>query len=358
MLEKESTPGRAFSYAIKLRLTISALFMCLILPSFALVVYYIYKNNYAIYKENASAQITNHNNQMKDKLLALLDPISDSLLTMAKQVRDDPKLFDSASINDTMLLHLQNNPDLTSIFLASDKGSFHQVQKMREGMIVADRVPPNAANFNFWVVESSQQSSKIVKPSTSVFTFFKTRDAEPLDTFVIPNNYDPRERPFYKNLWTTVTKTPEALRQRFILLDEPYIAGSTSRATMTVSTPVYADDQFKGMLGESFELTAISSFLKSIQISKNSETYILDAEGGIVVSTGADNGYTIDKKMLIKQNVLNADGQAVQQAFKMYATGKTRQFEFTHAATSETYLAQFTEFPNSYNKKWDVRSLR
>ena len=354
---KTSTQERSRSYAIKLRLTISALFMCLILPSFGLVVYYIYKNNYDIYKENASVQITNHNNQMKDKLLALLDPISDSLLTMAKQVRDEPKLFDNASINDTMLLHLENNPNLVSIFLASDKGSFHQVQKMREGMIVADRVPPTGANFNFWVVERSQQPSKIKEPANSVFTFYKTRDAGPVDTFVIPNNYDPRERPFYKSLSATVARTPEALRQRFILLDEPYISGSTSRPTMTVSTPIYADDKFKGMLGESFELTAISSFLKSIQISKNSETYILDGVGDIVVSTGADNGYTIDKKTLVKKNVLSAEGEAVQQAFKIFATEKTRQFQFIHAGTSETYLAQFTEFPNNYNKKWDVLTL-
>ncbi len=350
-------PERPPSYAIKLRLTISALFMCLILPSFGLVVYYIYKNNYKIYKENASEQITNHNNQTKDKLHALLDPISASLLSMAKQVRDDPQLFDSASVNDTLLLHLENNPNLVSIFLASDKGSFHQVQKMREGMIVANRVPPAEANFNFWVVQPGLQSSKNTQPANSVFTFYKTRDTAPLDTFVIANNYDPRERPFYKSLASTVAHAPEVLRQRFILLDEPYISGSTSRPTMTVSTPVYTDEKFKGMLGESFELSAISTFLKSIQISQNSETYILDGEGDIVVSTGLDNGYTIDKKKLVKQNVLSADGKAVQQAFQLHASGKNRQFEFTHAGTSEIYLAQFTEFPNNYNKKWEVLTL-
>ena len=241
--------------------------------------------------------------------------------------------------------------------MASAKGSFHQVQKMREGMIVANRVPPAEANFNFWVVEPSLQTAKKTQTTSSVFTFFKSRDTAPLDTFVIANNYDPRERPFYKSLSATIDKTPEALRQRFVLLDEPYISGSTSQPTMTVSTPIYADQQFAGMLGESFELTAISTFLKSIQISRNSQTYILDADGDIVVSTGVDNGYTIDKKKLIKQNVLNADGQAVQQAFKLYAAQKSQQFEFTHAGTSETYLAQFTEFPNNYNKKWAVLTL-
>lgn len=345
------------SYGIKLRLSISVLFMCLILPSFGLVIYYVYKNNYKIYKENASARITNHNNQMQDKLEALLDPISASLLSLAKQIHDDPKLFKNPSINDTMLLHLENNPRLVSIFLASDKGSFHQVQKVQEGMIIADRVPPPDSNFNFWVVEPSQKPSKNATTVNSVFTFFKTRDAAPLDTFVISNDYDPRKRPFYKNLSATAAKATESLRQRFILLDEPYVSGSTSRATMTVSTPIYQDNRFKGMIGESFELSTISNFLKSIRITQNTQTYILDADGDIVVSTGADNGYTIEKKKLIKQNVLTADGQAVQQAFKMFSTEKNRQFEFTHEGTSESYLVQFTELPNFYDKKWTVLTL-
>ena len=71
--------------AIKLHVSISTLFLCLILPAFAVFVAFIYKTNLGIYKENAAALITNHNTQMTDKLLALLDPIGDSLLTIAKQ---------------------------------------------------------------------------------------------------------------------------------------------------------------------------------------------------------------------------------------------------------------------------------
>lgn len=347
----------ARSYGIKLRLSISVLFMCLILPSLGIVVYYIYKNNYKIYKENASVRINSHNNQMQDKLEALLDPIRASLLSLAKQIHDDPKLFNNPSINDTMLLHLENNPRLVSIFLASDKGSFHHVQKIQKGMIVADRVPPPEANFNFWVVEPSQKSSKNATTANSVFTFFKTRDAAPLDSFVIANDYDPRKRPFYKNLSATVATATESQRQRFILLDEPYVSDSTSSTRMDVSTPIYEDNRFKGMIGEAFELSTISNFLNSIRITQNTQTYILDAGGDIVVSTAPDNGYTIEKKKLIKQNVLNADGQAVQQAFKMFTTVKNRQFEFTLEGTSERYLVQFTELPNFYHKKWMVLTL-
>ena len=346
--------------AIKLHVSISTLFLCLILPAFAVFVAFIYKTNLGIYKENAAALITNHNTQMTDKLLALLDPIGDSLLTIAKQVRDDPRLFDTDNVNDTLLLHLENNPNLVSIFVASDKGNFRQVQRMREGMIVANRVPSPDAVFNFWSVDRSgmpADASKTGKPVESVFKFYKTRDAAPIETFAVPNNYDPRGRPFYKSLLSTVEKIPQEKRNRFLLLDEPYVSGSTSQATMTVSTPIFKDNVFKGMVGESFELNSIAKFLKSIQISKNSESYIIDVDGNIVVSTAADNGYTIIKLGLKKQNVRESSGKAVKQAYERYLSTQDRAFEFKNELTGETYLARFTAFPNNFNKNWEVLTL-
>ena len=331
---------RGPKFAIRLRLSISTLFLCLILPAFTIFVFYIYRTNYEIYKSNAAELITNHNDQTSDKLVALLDPIGDSLVALGKQVRDEPRLFDSASFHETMLLHLENNPNLVSVFVASDRGSFHQVQSMREGMIIANRVPPSEAKFNFWVVDRSaaavtqtrppkpvgastvrtpdkeaelQIQSGGGKPANSVFTFFKSRDTTVLETFVVANNYDPRERPYYKNLAATIDKTSANARERFVYIDEPFISSSTTRPTIMVSTPVYKDNTFRGMIGESFELSAISNFLKSIQISKNSETYIIDTDGNIVVSTGDNNGYKVDKTRLIKQNVKDAAGQPVQQ---------------------------------------------
>jgi adenylate cyclase len=349
-------------FSVKLRLSISTLFLCLILPAFAIFVVYMYNTNYEIYKKNAAELISNHNDQSSDKLLALLDPIGDSLVTLAKQVRDDPRLFDSAAFHDTMLLHLENNPNLVSVFVASDKGSFHQVQGMREGMVIAGRVPPVEAKFNFWVVDRANAPAPQSKSSegpraNSTFTFFKTRNTPPIDTFVVNNSYDPRDRPYYKNLVTNVAKAAIAARERFVYVDEPFVSSSTSRPTIMVQTPIYKDNAFRGMIGESFELTAISRFLKSIQISKNAETYIIDTEGNIVVSTGADNGYKVEKTNLIRQSVLQAEGQPVQQAFRIRKSSGDWHFEFKGASNSEVYLARFTPFPNTFNKDWEVLTL-
>ena len=357
-LEQTETPSR---FAVKLRLSISTLFLCLMLPSFALFVLYVYQTNYEIYKRNAVELITSHNVQTSAKLFALLDPIGDSLLTLAKQVRDEPRLFDSSSFHDTMLLHLENNPDLVSVFVASDKGSFHQVQRISEGMVVANRVPSADVKFNTWVVRSTgpQQGARcpsVSRLSASVFTFYKDRDTV-LDTFTVNNNYDARERPFYKALACSVGTSANIERERFVYIGEPYIASSTGQTTINVSAPIFLGKIFSGMVGESFELSTISNFLKSIQISKNCETYVLDTEGNIVVSTGPNSGYKLEKNALVKQNILEAVGQTAELAFQIRHSSSQRQFEFKNPVTSEVYLAQFTPFPNSFNKNWEVLTL-
>ena len=351
-LEPAETASR---FAVKLRLSISTLFLCLMLPSFTLFVLYVYQTNYEIYKRNAVELITSHNVQTSAKLFALLDPIGDSLLTLGKQVHDDPRLFDSSVFHDTMLLHLDNNPDLVSVFVASEKGSFHQVQRIREGMIVASRVPSAEVKYNTWVVDRSS-AARTSKEVSSVFTFYNDRDTV-LDTFAVHNNYDARERPFYKALSSSVGTAANIERDRFVYIGEPYIASSTGLPTINVSAPIFMGKVFSGMVGESFELSTISDFLKSIQISKNCETYVLDTEGNIVVSTGPNSGYMLKKNELVQQNILEAVGRTAELAFQIRQSSSQRQFEFKNPVTSEVYLAQFTPFPNNFKKNWEVLTL-
>jgi adenylate cyclase len=49
--------------------------------------------------------------------------------------------------------------------------------------------------------------------------------------------------------------------------------------------------------------------------------------------------------------------KAVQHAYQRHISTQERQFEFTHPLTAEVYLAQFTAFPNNFNKNWEVITL-
>lgn len=364
-------------FAVRLRISISTLFLCLILPSSAIFVYYVYQTNYEIYKKNAVELIISHNSQTANHLVALLDPISDSLLALAKQLRDDSSLFETNRFHDTMLLHLDNNPNLVSIFTASDRGSFHQVQRMGDSMVIDNRVSPAKAKYNFWVADRSAAAfnlpkaigqgdadkdaarpdkAKALPAVNSVFSFYENRDVL-LEQFVVSNNYDPRERPFYKEMVANVLKASEIERERLVMSEEPYISTSTKRPTINISAPVIIKNKIRGMVGESFELDTISSFLKSIQFSKNSVTYIIDSQGNIIVATGPDAEHRILENALVKRNLTESKLDATRQAFGQRKANNKLRFEFQDPITKKLYLAHFSYFPNGFNSDWEVFTL-
>ena len=338
-----STP----KFSIRLQISLSTLFLFLVLPAFILVVMYVYKTNSDIYKQHATELIARHGEQTSANLINLLDPIRDSLLVMNKQLADAPGLLHERKFQETLLLHLQNNPNLVSIFTASTDGTFRQVQRIKESMLVQGQTPPRGAKYNIWEVDRSRGQDPV-----SVFTFYKSA-TEPLTSFTVTNRYDPRERFFYKNLLKSLPATSED----FIFIEEPYVSASTSRPTFTLSSPVIVNGNFIGMVAESFEINTIAEFLKSIETSANSQTYIVDANGAIIVGTGPNNGLLVKGNTLVKQNLANLAGTPANFAFSKQADAGHKLFNFKYGPDGEEYFAQFTRFPNEFNKSWEVLNV-
>ncbi len=353
--EEQAAKAKA-RLSIRLRLSISTLFLAMILPAFAVFATYMYKTNYEIYKKNAADLIVAYNNQAVSEFSALLDPISDSLFSLAKQVQDNPELFEVGKFHETMLLHLENNPNLVSTFTASDQGNFNQVQRMRPNMVIAGRVAPYTAKYNIWNVDRSSAAALVQTKVESVFSIFDEYN-QLIDQYAIPNNYDPRQRPFYKALMAKYQELPEESRDRYVLIDEPYISTSTKQPTINVSTPILINGEVRGMVGESFELATIRDFLTGIQISDNSVTYVIDQKGEILVATGPDANTDVDGKTIPKRTLLQSNVAAVTLAAQhRFATGESR-FEIQDPLSGAVYLAQFNTFPNSLRSDWQVFTL-
>jgi adenylate cyclase len=111
------------------------------------------------------------------------------------------------------------------------------------------------------------------------------------------------------------------------------------------------------MVGESFELTTLRNFLTSIEISKNSVTYVVDQKGAILVATGPDANVDSDGKAITKRTLLESNLPAVMLAAQHHlATGESR-FEIKEPVSGGVYLAQFNTFPNSLRSDWQVFTL-
>ncbi|MFZ6645850.1 diguanylate cyclase [Undibacterium sp. TJN25] len=92
--------------------------------------------------------------------------------------------------------------------------------------------------------------------------------------------YDPRSRPWYRVASVTDKPVWSAIYNNF----------TSSFPTITLAKAVYRKDHsLAGVVATDVTLQVLSDFLKTLEISKNSVAYILDAEGHIVATSGQES---------------------------------------------------------------------
>jgi adenylate cyclase len=345
-------PGRM---KFKLRLSLSVIFLILTIPSFICFLAYSYYNNFAIYKGMANASLVRHNDDVAEKLTNLLNPIDDSIKVIRKQLTDDPALFNNTKFIETLALHLANNANLVSIFTASVDGTYRQVSAIGPGVILSDRVPPAGSIMAVWKVDRAKNQ----KEATSEYAFYKT--PEPFDSigaFEVKNNYDPRTRPFYKYILETLTTKPDG---NFIQIDPVYIAASTKKPTLSATTPVMLNGALIGWHSQSFALESIAKFLSTSNISDNSEAFIVDETGTILVRTKFDQGFTVEKNNFKSRKLAEFTDTPLSYLAKerLKANEKDRDkiMHFAYGPDKKDYIAKFTPIKNDFGKHWEVLTL-
>lgn len=339
--------------SFKLRAELSTIFLVLMIPSFVGFLFYSYTNNFAIYKSNAEDTLIKHNEWVAEKLTNLLDPIADSSNVIRKQLADDPNLFTDPRFFETLALHLSNNPNLVSIFTASIDGAFRQVTNVgTPGTIIADRVPPAGSIMATWRVDRSKNQ----KEAVSEYAFYKTYEViESVGAFEVKNNYDPRARPFFKSMVERLGSAPDG---NFIAIDPPYIAVSSKKLTLSLARPVVVDRTFLGMTSLSFSLETIAKFLSAASISKNSEAFIVDKAGGILVRTRFNEGFTITKAGVFKpRNIAEFADSPLDYVAKARASAKDSILTFKSGNPQKEYIAKFTPIENRFGKDWEVLTI-
>ncbi|HTD04316.1 diguanylate cyclase domain-containing protein [Undibacterium sp.] len=139
--------------------------------------------------------------------------------------------------------------------------------------------------------------------------------------------YDPRKRPWYRVASVTDKPVWSAIYNNF----------TAAYPTITLAKAVFRKDHsLAGVVATDVTLKVLSDFLKTLEISKNSVAYILDAEGHIVATSGQESP------------VKMVDGMPVH----MMAT------EMKTSLISETYKKSFEWQRQILQKNPDVPSTR
>ena len=332
---------------VKLRLSISVIFLLLIIPVFIAFILYSYQTNYSIYKKNAIDLVTRANNESIHNLIDFLDPIADAARVTAKLVNSNPELINQDKIADHIIVNLENNPNIVSYFLASREGSFRQVQKTNKSIPVGERVPPDGSRFVSWIIDRSKNQN-----AESTYTFFRSW-GDVIEKFTSPTKYDPRTRNFYKGIVNNVAEGKVDIP----FLDDPFFATSTKQAVIGTTYPILVKNELFGTVTAQVQVKTFADFLEKNKISKNSQTIIFNASGDIVVHPDVNSGFIKKKDTLVPRKILELDNSAAALAMEMHDASKLKQIELFFGDKKEPYLAIFSSFPADYIKPWSVMTI-
>jgi methyl-accepting chemotaxis protein len=103
----------------------------------------------------------------------------------------------------------------------------------------------------------------------------------------LPEDFDPTSRPWYINVLNNMDFT----------WSEPYIDAGTGNAIITLSLPVYNEDEVIGVLGADLDLGVIVEQVKDIKLGTNGYMIITDQNGTIMMHP---NGEQIGHPLLIE----------------------------------------------------------
>jgi adenylate cyclase len=335
----------------KLRIVMSVFFMSITIPFFLAFIFYSYYANLQNYEKHAKEILMIRSEDTVKDLKNLFHPIDTSLRILKRNIESVPSLLNSPQLNGLLLDHLQNNPKLISVFIATTDGQWKYIQNSNQESMIAGRMPPKESNFCIWNFDKSKTKESTV----STYTFYKDLD-NPIESFEIKNNFDARIRPYFKNMLSQLENVPSG---NFVQINDPYIALVNRKPTFLLATPIILKGKFVGLIAESFEISTISDFLVSNKTSSSSETYIINASNDVMVRTNNINTYHEYKNdgLLGFKKLQEFNDSPVGELFQgQVDINNINPFDFINK-NNVRYLVKISEFPIQFDQQWKVLNI-
>jgi adenylate cyclase len=253
--------------------------------------------------------LTQVDGQVQQRLQAYFDRVEPALEFIEEAVFDDPKFIENWKTHAPLLTEfIKTEPDIIWLYYAEEK----------TGHLLGVNVDPDGRYIVSRVHTDNNRISRgyEVQPDDSI------TEVELLP--VNPGEYDPRERPWYRQ---AVEAKGTAWTPPYQFVESDIIGITAARA---VRTP---DNKIRGVLAADLELQRIGVFLDSFEIAKGGGAFLLLEDGSPVVP---------ERKRTIP-NVGPLHGAMAVQRWDLSTvkSGETIELEFTHAEND--YLAMIQE---------------
>lgn len=328
---------------LKLHVTISALFLLLIVPMFSVLIFFTYQSNLALAKREAAKAMDRARDETLKNISGFIEPISDAVRSTAQLGSVDPSFFRKDASGQILLRAIQNNSDITSYYIGFVDGSFRQVTGINPNVPMSEhKVPPDAKYANRMIDRS--------KGGQALDTYIFLKDwGQKIGESSVPAKYDPREQFFLKEaVQRGVTGDPNAAYIR-----DPYNIRSTGEPGLSISSSIISGGTVIGAAAANVRLKRISEFLAAKPISPGSITIIIDKAGNVVAHPDFAQAYRKDASMSQKK-LVEMENPTISTAAFERGKRQSENFYFSAGANNEEYIALFAPFPPNFNKPWEV----
>ena len=108
-----------------------------------------------------------------------------------------------------------------------------------------------------------------------IYIGFRNGDFISNTNWLPPDNYDPRERPWYQ----------DTLKENKTIISNVYVDHISNNSVIAITTPIYIQDNFEGVLGTDLYLDDLNKMFFNIRSSDNFEPFAINAKGIILADT-------------------------------------------------------------------------
>jgi len=242
------------------RTSVIALFVSVVLIVGLSLVYLSFARVTSIIRAAASTFIEKVAENAASRIDAQFKNVRDSveILTSLPSVRE--ARVDNPAIN-VLTAMLRNNTQLFSLYMGYDDGTFLEVDFIdRAGRAFRDKLaPPAEAMFRLFVIHKTGNGSELAAKVS-----FLSRTLAPIAERSVPVDYDPRERPWYKDAFQ-----PDAG-----LLTDPYIFFASGQPGYTLRIPVR--EGRTGVVAGDILLSAADAILREQRLGRSGTAFLFN----------------------------------------------------------------------------------
>lgn len=361
------------SKKIRLKMALPSAFIILICFAGLFIVtinYFLAASSMRDFAHNYINEVSQHT---LEKTLSYLKPatrvarLDAELMSNEKENPTSLEFFNNLTINE-----LKNFKQFAQIYYGDKYGCFWMNARNHNGTIStqfveriddspvsrdmiaqARRMPRNTAG---------EKAAVSILISPYVRTVWKHRD---IDGKLISTDedrsypYDPRLRPWYIN----------TRKRKTLSWTGAYLFSSSGRLYasgkpgVTVSAPVYVNNEIEGIVGVDIVLEELSSFLKNLEIGQNGRAFIIDSDGTAIALPAYKDISTKSDKAGFSLNSIEdvSDKEMVESFYELHRRLDSCPYNpimledeilFSFISDGERYFGFYSAFPVKSGLDW------